>query len=148
MIRNCFTELFINWASILSDWTSSFNISSTMTEYILELDDEASLPTCQTTDFIETVISISNVLTVVNSAANFLIYMLRGKKFRDLFLQTYFSKCIQRSQDPSYRANGKSISNQSCHVMLILTEYNEENLKRLCYHRILIMLQIHYQQVN
>ena len=84
-----------------------------MTEYILELDEEASLPTCQTTDFIETVISISNVLTVVNSAANFLIYMLRGKKFRDLFLQTYFSKCIQRSQDPSYRANGKSISNQS-----------------------------------
>ena len=85
-----------------------------MTEYILELDQEAAaLPTCQTTDFIETVISISNVLTVVNSAANFLIYMLRGKKFRDLFLQTYFSKCIQRSQDPSYRANGKSISNQS-----------------------------------
>merc|ERR1711997_1075319 len=76
-----------------------------MTEYILELEEEAPLPTCQTTDFIETVISISNVLTVVNSAANFLIYMLRGKKFRDLFLQTYFSKCIQRSQDPSYRAN-------------------------------------------
>ena len=122
-----------------------------MTEYILELDQEAALPTCQTTDFIETVISISNVLTVVNSAANFLIYMLRGKKFRDLFLQTYFSKCIQRSQDPSYRANGKSISNQSWHVILILTEYNlfnEENLKRLCYHRTLNMLQIHYQQVN
>ena len=147
MIRNCFTELFINWASILSDWTSSFNISSTMTEYILELDQEAALPTCQTTDFIETVISISNVLTVVNSAANFLIYMLRGKKFRDLFLQTYFSKCIQRSQDPSYRANGKSISNQSW-PWISINLFNEEYLKRLCYRCKLTILQIHYQQVK
>ena len=33
--------------------------------------------------------SISNLLSCVNSAVNFLIYMLRGKKFRDVFLKTY-----------------------------------------------------------
>ena len=36
--------------------------------------------------------SLSNLFACVNSAANFLIYMLRGKKFRDAFLQTYGMK--------------------------------------------------------
>lgn len=44
---------------------------------------------CQTTNFIETIISLSNLLVCVNSSGNFLFYMLRGKKFRDAFYQTY-----------------------------------------------------------
>ena len=64
---------------------------------------------CLTNNFIEWAISISNLLTVVNSAANFLIYMLRGKKFRDIFLQTYFSSCMKNRQENSYRMNGTNV---------------------------------------
>ena len=61
---------------------------------------------CLTNDFVEWAISISNLLTVVNSAANFLIYMLRGKKFRDIFLQTYFRTCMKSNRENAYRTNG------------------------------------------
>ena len=44
---------------------------------------------CESTPSFEVVISLANLSTCVNSAANFLVYMLRGKKFRDLFLDTY-----------------------------------------------------------
>ena len=44
---------------------------------------------CASTDFFDRMISLANLSTCVNSAANFLVYMLRGKKFRDLFLETY-----------------------------------------------------------
>jgi len=43
--------------------------------------------------------SLSNLLSCVNSSANFLLYMLRGKKFRDAFCQTYFRifcKCCRK----------------------------------------------------
>ena len=33
--------------------------------------------------------SLANLLPCVNSAANFLVYMLRGEKFRKAFLRTY-----------------------------------------------------------
>ena len=82
--------------------------------------EETVLPTCQTTDFIETVTSVSNLLTVVNSAANFLIYMLRGKKFRDLFLQTYFRRCIKRAHEPSFRTNGKTFTISVLRLMYTL----------------------------
>ena len=98
---------FINESNFATVWnTLTFSNSSTPTEYLFETDETEQLH-CQTTEFIETAISISNLLTVVNSAANFLIYMLRGKKFRDLFLQTYFRKCFRNSREISYRANGK-----------------------------------------
>ena len=42
------------------------------------------------TDFVDVFISIANLLNVFNSAANFLVYMLKGKKFRAQFRQTYF----------------------------------------------------------
>ena len=45
--------------------------------------------TCQSTAFIDAVISVSNLMSVLNSAANFLVYMLRGRKFREAFLRTY-----------------------------------------------------------
>jgi hypothetical protein len=44
---------------------------------------------CVNNPIIEVVIILANLSTCVNSAANFLVYMLRGKKFRDLFLETY-----------------------------------------------------------
>ena len=34
--------------------------------------------------------SLANLFACINSSANFLIYMLRGKKFRDAFLSTYW----------------------------------------------------------
>lgn len=54
---------------------------------------------CQTTPLIEKIISFSNLLAVFNSAANFLVYMLRGKKFRDYFIQTYCSHLCSSSGD-------------------------------------------------
>jgi hypothetical protein len=45
---------------------------------------------CETTTFIDTLISFGNLFCCINSAGNFLFYMLRGKKFRDAFNQTYF----------------------------------------------------------
>ena len=54
---------------------------------------------CESTPSFEVVISLANLSTCVNSAANFLVYMLRGKKFRDLFLDTY---CCCRYQIGGY----------------------------------------------
>ncbi len=44
---------------------------------------------CASSNLVEIAISLANLSTCVNSAANFLIYMLRGKKFRDLFVEIY-----------------------------------------------------------
>ena len=90
---------------------------STLTESVLKGED-SGLPSCQSTAFIDTAISISNLLTVINSAANFLVYMLRGKKFRDLFLQTYFRKCICMSQEKRCRVLGEGVSKSPClHIL-------------------------------
>ena len=53
---------------------------------------------CMMTDFVDVFISISNLLNVFNSAANFLVYMLKGKKFRAQFRQTYFGGCSNGSK--------------------------------------------------
>ena len=47
--------------------------------------------------FIDVFKSFGNLFVCINSAANFLLYMVRGKKFREAFYQTYFS-C--RQQEP------------------------------------------------
>jgi len=44
---------------------------------------------CKPNQVIDVAISVANMSSCINSAANFLVYMLRGKKFRDMFLQTY-----------------------------------------------------------
>ncbi len=54
-----------------------------------KLTQEEEEAMCETNQFVEIAISLANLSTCVNSAANFLIYMLRGKKFRDLFLEIY-----------------------------------------------------------
>ena len=41
--------------------------------------------------FIDVFKSFGNLFVCINSAANFLLYMVRGKKFREAFYQTYFS---------------------------------------------------------
>lgn len=41
-------------------------------------------------------LSFANLSSCINSAANFLVYMLRGKKFRVLFLETYFCRRARR----------------------------------------------------
>ena len=46
---------------------------------------------CSSTVIIDTFASLGNLFCCINSAGNFLLYMLRGKKFRDAFTQTYFS---------------------------------------------------------
>ena len=43
------------------------------------------------TIFIDVSKSLGNLFVCINSAANFLLYMVRGKKFREAFYQTYFS---------------------------------------------------------
>ena len=45
----------------------------------------------QTTVEIDVSKSLGNLFVCINSAANFLLYMVRGKKFREAFYQTYFS---------------------------------------------------------
>ena len=59
---------------------------------------------CESNTFIEYAISLANLFTCINSSANFLVYMLRGKKFRDLFFATY---CPCRRND-SY-ARGRNV---------------------------------------
>ena len=44
---------------------------------------------CKSTPFFDVVISLANIMSCVNSDANSLVHMLWGKKFRDLFLDTY-----------------------------------------------------------
>ena len=39
--------------------------------------------------------SLANLMCCFNSAANFLVYMLRGKKFRDAFLHTYGCRKVE-----------------------------------------------------
>jgi hypothetical protein len=40
-------------------------------------------------DILTSSCSLANLLSCINSSANFLVYMLRGKKFRDAFVVTY-----------------------------------------------------------
>ena len=47
------------------------------------------LEDCESIPALETIITLSNLLMCINSAANFLMYMVRGTKFRRAFLQTY-----------------------------------------------------------
>ena len=44
---------------------------------------------CKSTPFFDVVISLANIMSCVNSAANSLVHMLWRKKFGDLFLDTY-----------------------------------------------------------
>ena len=64
---------------------------------------------CHGTKLIDGLISLANLFACINSAANFLIYMLRGKKFREEFVSTY-STCHPSSASLPLSASTKSRS--------------------------------------
>ena len=51
---------------------------------------------CIVPAFVDTMLSISNLFCCINSAGNFLLYMIRGKKFRDAFMKMY-CRCVMRA---------------------------------------------------
>ena len=89
--------------SVLFIVCQSFKLVGDVYELFCEKDrdPETGEETCASTQFIEATISLANLSTCINSAANFLVYMLRGKKFRDFFLETY---CCKR---PTYGHSSK-----------------------------------------
>ena len=56
-----------------------------------KIAEEGHDPKCHSTIEIDVIASFGNLFVCINSAANFLLYMIKGKKFRDAFCQTYFS---------------------------------------------------------
>ena len=57
----------------------------------IAIGEEESKSKCYPPTHIDVATSFGNLFVCINSAANFLIYMVKGKKFRDAFYQTYFS---------------------------------------------------------
>ena len=55
--------------------------------FFCEVDYDSSY--CESNKVISTMITLSNLLMCINSAANFLMYMVRGTKFRRAFIDTY-----------------------------------------------------------
>ena len=49
---------------------------------------------CATSTTIEVIVSVSNLGMAINSASNFLIYMLRGGKFRRILKKTICRCCF------------------------------------------------------
>ena len=62
----------------------------TCDHFALALKDNEMERLCSSTLVIDTFASLGNLFCCINSAGNFLLYMLRGKKFRDAFTHTYF----------------------------------------------------------
>ena len=60
---------------------------------------------CQSPFSLEILISVSHLMLAVNSASNFLIYMLRGDKFRQFFFQIFFKCQCTRASRRSKEAN-------------------------------------------
>ena len=56
---------------------------------------------CDTTTFIELLISLSHLLLAINSACNFVIYMWRGDKFRRVFRKTVRRWLCLPAEDPT-----------------------------------------------
>ena len=61
-------------------------------------------PKCHNPIKIDIIASFGNLFVCINSAANFLLYMVKGEKFRDAFCQTYFS-CKSSNILPNHSAN-------------------------------------------
>ena len=49
---------------------------------------------CVTTGLINKIVDLSHLLVCFNSAANFLIYLFGGEKFRRVWLETYVPDCL------------------------------------------------------
>ena len=50
---------------------------------------------CHNPEEIDILISLGNLFCCVNSAANFLVYIIKGKNFREAFIDKYFYFCKQ-----------------------------------------------------
>jgi hypothetical protein len=61
--------------------------------FLCERSSDSTGGYCRGSHAINVMITLSNLLMCVNSAANFLMYMLRGSKFRRAFIRTYWSGC-------------------------------------------------------
>ena len=48
-------------------------------------------PECHNPTKIDVIASLGNLFVCINSAANFLVYMIKGKRFREAFCHSYFS---------------------------------------------------------
>ena len=70
-------------------------------------------PQCHNPIGIDVVISFGNLFVCVNSAANFLMYMIRGKKFREAFCQTYFPCWKKEENDQQNSINMYQITQRS-----------------------------------
>ena len=68
-------------------------------------DHSDDISTCQSPFSLEILISVSHLMLAVNSASNFLIYMLRGDKFRQFFFQIFFRCQCTRASRRSKEAN-------------------------------------------
>ena len=53
---------------------------------------------CETTSFISTCVSLSHILVCGNSALNWIVYLLAGKKFRQAWCETYLPSQCQSSR--------------------------------------------------
>ena len=70
-------------------------------------------PQCNNPIGIDVVISFGNLFVCVNSAANFLMYMIKGKKFREAFCQTYFSCWKKEENDQQNSINMYQMTQRS-----------------------------------
>ena len=62
-----------------------------------KIQEDGHDPKCQMNTTIDTFISLGNLLCSFNSATNFLLYMIRGKRFRDEFCKTFLAPIKKRS---------------------------------------------------
>ena len=66
---------------------------------------------CHNPKEIDILICLGNLLCCVNSAANFLVYIIKGKNFREAFFEKYFYFCKKDRQDnfPMYEVTQQEI---------------------------------------
>ena len=64
-----------------------------------KIAEEGYDPKCQNPEEIDILISLGNLFCCVNSAANFLVYIIKGKNFREAFFDKYFYFCKKDRQE-------------------------------------------------
>ena len=88
-----------------------------------------------------------NIFVCINSAANFLLYMVKGKKFREAFCQTYFS-CKSSNVLPNHSTNLTMMSrmnssvNKSISIRKNYSTKNEINWNYTLSYTIIILILI------
>ena len=70
-------------------------------DHFAQAEDQNS---CHAPVLIDALMSLAQLFCCINSSANFLFYMLRGKKFRDAFKQTYFCTSQGQGQNRGHRS--------------------------------------------